>query len=293
VAAPTPIRAAGQADIAGMRAILVAHGEDAPPLPGHPDIIGPYLHHLVANHRVLVVDDGAAGGDRGGGIVAFGAVLDTGRCRMLSDLFVTPSRLGQGLGQRLLAELFEDAPRRATFASADPRALPLYVRSGMAPLWVCLYVQGDPATLKPLVPTPATRAATAAECASLEHAWTGADRPIDHGYFASGPHADVFVVEDEAGEPVAFAYARAKQASSARALDRLLVRPGADPVAPIIAGLLRAGGGHDIQACIPGPNPILPILLDHGFRIVDQDQHLASHPDIVDPARFLPNPGLL
>ena len=287
------IRAAGPADIAAMRAILHAHAEDAPPLPGHPDIIGPYLHHLVANHRVLVVDEGSAGGDPGGGIVAFGAVLDTGRCRMLSDLFVAPSRLGQGLGRRLLAELFEDAPRRATFASADPRALPLYVRSGMAPLWVCLYVEGDPLRLQPLVPTPATRDATAAECARLEHAWTGADRPLDHAYFASGPNADAFVVDDDDGQAVAFAYARAKQASSARALDRLLVRPGADPVAPIIAGLVRGGGGHDIQACIPGPNPILRILLDHGFRIVDQDQYLASHPDIVDPAHVLPNPGLL
>jgi hypothetical protein len=268
-----------------MRAILAAHGEDALPLPGHPDTIGPYLRHLMANHRVLVFDDG--------GIVAFGAVLDTGRCRMLTDLFVTPSRLGQGLGQRLLVELFEDAPRRATFASADPRALPLYVRAGMAPLWVCLYVQGDPVWPAWAGPRLPTRTASPDECSGLEAAWTGALRPVDHAYFASCADADVFVIEDERGDPVALAYARAKQASPVRALDRLLVRPGAEPIGPIIAGLLRAGGGHDVQACVPGPNPVLPILLEHGFRIIDRDQYLASHPDIVDPERMLPNPGLL
>ena len=60
-------------------------------------------------------------------------MLDTGRARMLADLFVEPGRLGQGLGRPLLTALFEDAPVRATFASSDPRALPLYVRAGMTP----------------------------------------------------------------------------------------------------------------------------------------------------------------
>ena len=60
-------------------------------------------------------------------------MLDTGRARMLADLFVEPGRLGTGLGRPLLSALFEDAPVRATFASSDPRALPLYVRAGMTP----------------------------------------------------------------------------------------------------------------------------------------------------------------
>ena len=82
-----------------------------------------------------------------GGVVAFGSVLDTGLARMLADLFVEPGRLGQGLGRPLLTALFEDAPVRATFASGDPRALPLYVRAGMTPLWPCLYVEGAAAQL--------------------------------------------------------------------------------------------------------------------------------------------------
>jgi hypothetical protein len=42
-----------------------------------------------------------------------------------------------------------------------------------------------------------------------------------------------------------------------------------------------------------GPNPLLPILLEGGFRVVDSDQLLASDPSLVDPERLLPNPGML
>ncbi len=79
----------------------------------------------------------------------------------------------------------------------------------------------------------------------------------------------------------------------ARALERLVVRPDADPVAPILAGLVRAAGGGQIEGCVPGPNPVLPILLEAGFRIVDQDTFLASDGDLADPERLLPNGGLL
>ena len=224
-----------------MRAILTSHGEDAPPSAGHPDVVGPYLRHLVDHHRALVVDEGIGTGEPGGGVVAFGAVLDTGRCRMLSDLFVREDRLGRGLGRALLGDLFEDEPRRATFASADPRALPVYVRAGMTPLWVNLYLIGSPDRLPAPDPALATRAATAGECAALELAWTGADRAVDHAFSASQGEADVFVVERD-GDPVAFGYARAKQVSDARALDRLLVRPDAEPIGPMLAGLVRAAG---------------------------------------------------
>ncbi len=128
--------------------------------------------------------------------------------------------------------------------------------------------------------------------AALELEWTGVDRADDHTFWASQAEADGFVIAD-AGRPVALAYARARQATDVRMLDRLLVRPGADPVAPILLALRRAGHGGRIQAVLPGPNPALRVLLDHGFQITDHDQYLASRPDLIDPARRLPNPGLL
>jgi GNAT superfamily N-acetyltransferase len=283
--ASAAIRLATIEDVPEIRRILAAHENDGPVAPGGVDIIGPYVRHLVERHRTMV-------SELDGGIVAFGSVLDTGRARMLADLFVEPGRLGTGLGRPLLNALFEDAPVRATFASSDPRALPLYVRAGMTPLWVCLYLEGAADTLPPIDPSLVVRGATPDELAALEAAWTGAARPDDHAYWADQPDADPFLVEDPQG-PVALGYGRAKQATPTRALNRLLIRPNADPVSSIVAGLARAARAGRVQACLLGPNPALPILLEAAFRVVDHDQFLCSDPSLVDPARFLPNPGML
>jgi hypothetical protein len=48
-----------------------------------------------------------------------------------------------------------------------------------------------------------------------------------------------------------------------------------------------------ILACIQGPSPVLRPLLDLGFRIADRDQFMSSEPGLVDPARLIPNPGML
>jgi GNAT superfamily N-acetyltransferase len=283
--AAATIRRATRSDIPAIRAILAAHEEDGPVAEGGVDIIGPYLVHLQRAHRALVTE-------RAGEVAGFGTVVDTGVTAMLSDLFIRPELLGQGLGRALLAALFEGSVARATFASRDPRAIPLYVRAGMTPLWTSFSVEGTATQLPPLDPGLTAWDATPEELALLEEAWTGARRPADHDYFSRQPAGDAFLIEDEEG-PVAFGYARGKQISPTRQLDRLLVRPGADPVAPIVAGLARAARTGSVRACVPGPNPVLPVLLEHGFRIVESDQFLASTPDLVDPARLLPNPGLL
>jgi GNAT superfamily N-acetyltransferase len=283
--AGAPIRRATADDVPAIRTILVAHENDGPVRDGGVDIVGPYVSHLIEHHRTLVSEDD-------GELVAFGSVLDTGRVRMLADLFVEPGRLGQGLGRPLLRELFEDAPARATFASSDPRALPLYVRAGMTPLWPCLYLEGDAAQLPAPDSALTVWDATPGELAVLEEAWTGDVRPVDHAYWAAQPGGDAFLVEDADG-PVAFGYARSKQATTTRALDRMLVRPGADPVPPTLVGLARAARDGRVQACVLGPNPVLPVLLEAGVRIVDHDQFMCSDPSLVDPARLLPNPGML
>jgi hypothetical protein len=162
----------------------------------------------------------------------------------------------------------------------------------MTPLWLSLYLEGDAESLPSPDPTLTVWDATPEELAALEEAWTGSARPSDHVYWASYPAADAFLIEDADG-PVAFGYARAKQATTTRALDRLLARPGADPVPPILAGLVRAARSGRVQVVIPGPSPALPVLLERGFRVVDRDVYLASDPSLVDPARLLPNPGML
>ena len=139
------IREATEDDLPAIRAILAAHGNDGAIVIA--DVVGPYLRHLIAHGRARVaIEDGA--------VVGFGATVDAGGSGHLADLFVRADRLGQGIGRPLLDAVFGDAERRTTFASDDPRALPIYVRAGMRPFWASLYVEG-PSSRRPRRRRPA------------------------------------------------------------------------------------------------------------------------------------------
>jgi GNAT superfamily N-acetyltransferase len=276
------IQPASHDDIPQIRAILASHGNDGPIVNG--DIVGPYLRHLIDHGRTLV---SVAEGE----IVGFAAALDTGRGRHLADLFVRIDRLGQGIGRPLLDAVFEGADQRSTIASDDPRALPLYVRAGMTPLWPSLYMEGAATRLTSSGPTLPTEPATAARIGEIERDWTGQDRRLDHEFWASQLDADPFVVLD-GGEVVAVGYGRARQASPVRALDRLVVHPDAEPLAATLAGVARAARDGAALVCVLGPSPLVRPLLDAGFRIADRDTYMASRADLIDPARLIPNPGM-
>ena len=280
---PAPeIRSARPDDIGAIRSILADHGNDGPIVAA--DIVGPYVAHLVRHHRAMVsvVDE----------VVAFGAIVDTGVSAHLADLFVRPGLLGRGIGRPLLSALFAGASRRTTFASDDPRALPLYVRAGMAPLWASLYLEGAGAVLPAPSRSIDVERTDATRLARLELEWTGVDRSIDHEFWASQAEADSAVVA-VGGEPAAIVHARTRQASRVRVVDRLLVRPGVDPVAPALAALRMAARGGSVQCVVQGPSPLLRVLLDLGFLVHDRDQYMASEAGLVDAARLMPNPGML
>ncbi len=276
------IRRATLEDMPAIREILAAHDEDEPV--ANADIIGPYLRHLISWHRAMVsVEDGT--------VVGYGAAVDAGSSTHLADLFVRADRLGQGIGRPLLATLFEGAVRRTTFSSRDPRALPVYVRAGMAPRWVNLYLEGDGTSLR----APDRMTASAAEparLAELERTWSGVDRARDHAFWASQADADAFLIVDDHG-PLAAGYGHAGQGSPTRALGRLVIRPDADPTPAVVAAIRSVSRGGRVTAAVPGLNPALPALLEAGFRIRDQDLAMASQPDLLDPIHLLPNPAML
>ena len=279
------VRPATEDDVPAIRSILAAHGNDGAILFG--DVVGPYLRHLIAHGRARVaVEDGE--------IVGYGATIDAGAAVHLADLFVRPDRLGQGIGRPLLAEAFGDASRRTTFASDDPRALPIYVRAGMRPFWASLYIEG-PARLLPAPPSSlTTRTMTADELAAQELAWSGHDRSADWSHWTTAVAADSFAVLD-GDAVVAIGTARSRQASPVRALSRLVIHPdgGVDPIPPTLVALRRAGGDGSVLAAVQGPSPVVRVLLDAGLRVADRDQYMASEPDLIDPARLIPNSGML
>ena len=161
----------------------------------------------------------------------------------------------------------------------------------MTPLWPTLHVEGDASRLA-MPPGLEVVAAAPEELAALELAWTGADRRDDHRFWASQADADPFLVVDRDG-PVALAIGRARQVSDVRVIDRMRVRPGADPVPSVLAALRRTDRGTRVVASLLGPSPVLPVLLEAGFHVTDRDQFMASDPGLIDPVRFLPNPGML
>jgi GNAT superfamily N-acetyltransferase len=281
------IRTATEDDLRAIDSVLRANHGPPPGEPAEPPgIQDPYLRHLITRGSTAVAElDGA--------VIGWSAAVFTGRATHLADLFVLPAHHGRGVGGRLLAAAFDGRFPRTTFSSDDPRALPLYVRAGMAPLWPNLYVAGDPRGLPADPNELAVEDATLEDVARLEGEWAGVDRSPDVAFWTKhiAPRAVVVV---RAGRPVAVGLSRGRLNGFGRWIDRALVAPDADPVAPLIAVIRRgADGGDLIGASVLGPSPVLPVLLAAGFRIRDQDTFMASDSRLVDAERILPNTGIL
>jgi len=269
-----------------MRAVDAANeGEAAPPVL-KPDALDGYYRFLVEHGRTLVA---CVGGE----IVGFGAVVSNARLTHLADLFVHRPDAGHGIGGRLLAALFEDRWPRTTFSSDDERAMPIYIRAGMNPLWPNLLVSGNARRLPEPRPDVSVDLSTAEEVCALEREWLGIDRPEAHAFWERQPDARSIVVRLD-GVPVAAGHSRSRYRGEGRMLDMLFVAPSTEPLAPTLAAI-RAAADEDgrIVVPVPGPNPLVPVLIDARFRIVDRDTFMASDPSLVDPGRLLPNTGIL
>lgn len=302
------IRPATLDDVDAMDAVALA--AEVPPPGASPDTTGfvpgsqaAYLRHLLGRGRVSVaVADGL--------VVGFGASAWTGRARHLADLFVAVDRQGQGIGQRLLSDVMDvadtdpgEAPTgsgtvpRTTFASDDPRALPLYIRAGMAAWWPNLYLAGDPARL--VAAAAPTTDGIRVDDASLEamaiheQAWAGLDRAPDLGYWASLAGARALEARRD-GAVVGVGFVRDRLSGPGRWIDHAVVDPDQDGT-PILLALARVAldGAPIGGACVPGPSGLVPALLDAGFTIRDRDTFMASDPALVDPTRELVNTGFL
>ncbi len=278
------IRPATLDDVPGMRAVLAAYGDDDGP-DAPVDVIGPALRYLLGRGTVIVADDG-------GQVIGFGGVAWSGLSSHLTDLFLLPDRRGGGIGKALLAALYHEPGPRTTFGSDDPRAIPLYVRQGMGAWWPNLYVDGSPGTLPAPPSTIAFQPADVGALDGLESSWTGFSRADDHAFWASLPEARPFIVTVR-DEPVAIVHARRRRRGEGRWIERAVVAPAAEPVGPLLGAFVHAAEGGPIAGCVAGPSPLLPMLLDAGYRIADHDTFMATAGVTVDPARLMPHPGLL
>jgi GNAT superfamily N-acetyltransferase len=124
------VRKAEERDLDAIREIASSYGNLAN-WPRRPD----YLDHELSSAGLAVrVDRGE--------IAGFGAVIERTGVAHLADLFVRPDRRGTGIGRAILMKIPASDSQRVTFASGDPRALPLYIGFGMLPIAPPLYMTG-------------------------------------------------------------------------------------------------------------------------------------------------------
>ena len=255
------VRQAADEDLPAIAKIATANDEEDGTNPR-------YVSHLRNNGRFLVAEvDGTVAGYCG--------IRRTDWFTILTDLFVDPDRHGGGVGRNLLTAALDEQGERLTFASRDPRAMPLYIRFGMIPRWPLLYLTGPPVRLRGL----STERTRLGEAGAAETELTGRDRTPDYAYWATKPDATGLVVRD--GNTVV-----AVGAVGEDRIHHLVTADDHDPAATLAAALGTLDAGR-VSVCLPGPHPAVPGLLAARWRMEDVDQHLSSRPDLLSTGSVL------
>lgn len=307
-AAAARVRPATAADLAPITAIAVATGQDE----DFGNVFPAYVGHLL-DHGALLVAEVA------GKVTGYGAAVRIGQgaaaISMLTDLFIDPAAHGQGIGRAILTRLWAGQPRRMTFASLHPLAVPLYTAFGASARWPLFYIKG-PINIGKVPGGWSVARVTPEAAAALERAWTGADRTAGYRMWAARP-AGAVVIASHDGRPLAAAAVGGPDAEFG--IIHLAMDPAArtagpvrDPGAPAggaascpeddsegdaagavlaVIGSLDAPGGI-ARVCLPGPHPAVRPLLAAGWRISQFDLHMSSEPDLIDPLRTVPSPAL-
>ncbi|MHB1432178.1 MAG: GNAT family N-acetyltransferase [Streptosporangiaceae bacterium] len=281
--------AAGDADLAAITRIARATGQEE-----DFEVVFPgYLRHLAEHGRLVVAE-------RPAGVAGYGATLrigaGPGEICMLTDLFVDPRAHGAGIGQAVLSELWQDQPRRITFASLHAHALPLYTRFGLDAWWPLLYIGGDVRALR----KPAGWSVEPAgpdRVAALELSWTGIDRSAEHRFWSAWP-AGTGAVASLDGQPVAAGMVGG--APLEYGICHLAIAPDPDPAADrdrardavlsVLSWLQPADGLA--RVCLPAPHPATRALLAAGWRVSEFDLHMSTEFGLLDARRAVLSPGL-
>ncbi len=288
------MRRAHRGDLLACTAIWQSTGGDPPPAPTIPYFL--YDHELATGTLVVAESDG--------GLIGFGGSFARPDRWFLADLFVDPGCQSSGVGRSLLEALVaidRPGPARATLASGDPRAVGLYARFGMTPRCPVFYLTARSAERFPTPGAggPAVTEVTGERFLALARELGLQVDPLDAAYLTA--HLDVtwLAVADRAGAPTAAAAVRwghpfALSDPHGVTIAPLVLAPDA-PVAEVAAGLLawieaqgRRPTGAGVRLFVPGPHPVLPVLLDAGFAIVEVDTLCASDAANTGPAAFDP-----
>jgi hypothetical protein len=277
-----------------IRIRLAAEGESAPsdvtlPAPAH-------FVHLLSTGLTCVAE-------QSGAVTGFATAFTRGNVTFLSQLFVDPACQSGGIGQALLqAVMPEDGTIRTTIASPDPRAVSLYVRHGMTPVWPVFDLVGDAGSLRELpVSLAALERAPAKDpdIVDMDARIGGRPRPEDHWHWSNQRGGVAFTIQRR-GRRTGYGYLQVgKESIDARLRgDSVRIGPiGVDDTASSYDSVLAAVSlareyGQQLEILMPGIHPALGTLLEAGFRISDIETFLCGvYPPFVDGTRYVPSGG--
>ncbi|MGZ3629236.1 MAG: GNAT family N-acetyltransferase [Ktedonobacteraceae bacterium] len=258
---------------------------DNPQLP-LPDAIPPYLSHVLQTGTLYVAEEN-------GKILAFAGAITRGNISFLTDLFVLPYSQSGKLGKTLLQTVLpQDDLIHCTLSSSDPRALGLYIRSGMRPWWPQFALQLDkPTHAWPLAPDMEIIEADASDTALLD--WdarvSGRPRPQDLEFWVREEKAIPLWFRMR-GQIVGYGYVRFEAKAHSNP-DACKIGPmGADTREDAMACVLAAihwatQRSAEIYIDVPGPHPCLTMLLERGFHIKSFDTFVCSSSSLFLDAR--------
>jgi len=209
-------------------------------------------------------------------VVGFAAFIRRGPISYVSELFVRRDQQSSGLGRVLLSYVMpKDAYICCTLSSRDPRALALYIRAGMRPLWQNYLLIGKSSEVRQ---SPSKDVETKeqhdldSELVRWDAKTSGRSRLIDHKYWLGKTQA-VPLWFRRKGRRIGYGYVQTRN-------NDFVYNPEAVNIGPVgaltrrdallcVLEAVRWAKPHSslLRIGVPSVHPSLPVLLDYGFRI--------------------------
>jgi ribosomal protein S18 acetylase RimI-like enzyme len=251
-----------------------------------------YLAHLQEHGSLLVAESG-------GRIVGYAGLVDRGGFAYLTDLFVDPASQSLSIGRQLLEQILPaDSRTTCTLATTDYRAISLYTRAGIAPRWPNLLLEASVGRLREIsLPRIEMFSADPFDPAlhRWDHAASGRDRPVDLSFMVHTEQGQPFWF-GKGGEIIGYGMIRFNAIRPWRP-DTITIGPiGAATAVNARESVLAAvhwarSRGAIIEIAVPGPHPVLGMLLAADFTITYVETYCASAATLVNPARYVGSGG--